>query len=65
MTHALLALNALALATVIGMSMLPKATPVHSLDYRTSMPAHPAVLGQTPEQHQQQVPRRERDHFSL
>lgn len=55
MTHALLALNALALTAVIAMGLLPAKTPVHSLDYRTSMQARPAVMGQAETTLAQQV----------
>jgi len=65
MTHALLALNALALTAVIALGLLPKETPVHSLDYRTSMQARQAVLGQTPDGQRQDHPAREQDHYSF
>ncbi|OAI94072.1 hypothetical protein AYO28_11360 [Pseudomonas putida] len=55
MTHALLALNALALTAVIAMGLLPAKTPVHSLEYRTSMQARPAVMGEAETTLTQQV----------
>ncbi|MEE1926319.1 hypothetical protein V0R50_30480 [Pseudomonas sp. 148P] len=65
MTHTLLALNALALTAVIALGLLPKETPVHSLDYRTSMQARPALLGQTSGEQQQERPARGQDHYSF
>ncbi|MDR0280805.1 MAG: hypothetical protein LBJ37_23295 [Paucimonas sp.] len=65
MTHTLLALNALALTAVIALGLLPKETPANSLDYRTSMQARPAVLGQAPDGQRQDHPVREQDHYSF
>ncbi|MHA6196588.1 hypothetical protein ACX3YG_19705 [Pseudomonas wadenswilerensis] len=65
MTHALFAINALALTAVLALALLPKETPVHSLDYRTSMQARPALLGQTSGEQQQESPVREQDHYSF
>lgn len=65
MTHALLALNALALTAVIAMSLLPGEAPVHSLDYRSAMQARPAVLGQAPQELPLNAPVSEQDHLSF
>lgn len=45
MTHILLALNAVALSVVVAMSLLPSKSAPGSLEYRTAMQAHPAVMG--------------------
>ncbi len=65
MTHALLALNALALTAVIVMGLMPAKTPSHSLDYRTSMQARPAVMGQATEVHAQPVRVQEQERYSF
>ncbi len=65
MTHTLLALNALTLTAVIALGLLPKETPVHSLDYRTSMHARPALLGQASGEQRQASQAHEQDHYSF
>lgn len=65
MTHALLALNALALTAVIAMSLLPGEAPVHSLNYQSAMPARPAVLGQGPETSSSNVVVRHEQRYSF
>jgi hypothetical protein len=61
MTHALLALNALALTAVVAMGLLPGKAPVNSLEYRSSMQARPAVMGQATEGQVQQVKMQRQD----
>lgn len=65
MTHALLALNALALTAVLAMGLMPAKTPVHSVDYRTSMQARPAVMGQATEVRAQPVRMHEQERYSF
>jgi|GEM_PF-6905630 len=65
MTHALLALNALALTAVIAMGLMPARTPTHSVDYRTSMQARPAVMGQATEVRAQPVNVHEQERYSF
>lgn len=65
MTHALLALNALALTAVLVMGLMPAERPVHSLDYRTSMQARPAVMGEAVEVHAQPDRIQEQERYSF
>lgn len=65
MTHALLILNALALAAVIALNLLPGQTPLHSLDYHASMQARPAVLGLAPDGQQHGATSRGQGHYSF
>lgn len=48
MTHTLLLLNAFALSAVLGLALWPADDKAGTLEYRTSVQAHKAVLGQNP-----------------
>ncbi|MGE8408481.1 MAG: hypothetical protein ACN6QH_15720 [Pseudomonas sp.] len=49
MNYLLITLNVVAVLVVTVLSLEPFGTPAHSLDYRSSMQAHPALLGETPQ----------------
>lgn len=48
MNYLLITLNVVAVLVVTVLSLEPFGTPAHTLDYRSSMQAHPALLGDTP-----------------